>query len=972
MHLTFLYGTSPTYVPAKSFRLEPSGIVKVSGFDLGYYFRSVSFSHSENLSIVAETFRNFARDGWFRIYGVPAIGITGTADRKLAENFPELPNKFVHLDIDKFTVPNELPAKANWSLSDPNSTATLIREVLSYLGWGSVAFSDFVFVLSSSQFTRDIINCHVYFVLEKEKSLDEMRAIVIAYNRLKGAKVLDPAPYNPVQPDYIAPPKCINFADPIPEHARIAYSQGLSAIVPEQLFQQDVFNNTPKGWSTSGLVDKIGANWLESIRLYVGTERGINEPAFRAAAQLVNEVGKNQVIQNIDRYAQEMFDASWKAIISHGKRGNAADRQTYTVSTFRQYLESATRQGKKFGEEVDELTAEIMTAADLACIGDLTVLTGRPAITSAKKLRERYPGVWTQVKMKLRKKLKGIITIAEINELMKRTAGEPSTGTSLTPAEIGGTTIHEGQSENDLIRPILSTYDFILDQDGNSYMVPLNGKGNILPLNGEVTNIFYRDGLLRSNNTVSIQFGKKCVSVLLADRYNPMSVAVKFKKELVGKRVIPLGDGIAKGCWYNAGHQLDGIHRSIHLSSSGPVIHENVETPKWINVASNILPTDDMFHSRFGKELKPTPEFLIDFFKENITKFIRCDGYDLTALTSWLVTALTNRPLAYIGEFIGPHNCGKSTGADLAKDLVDPSIQALGSGASRSVFSGKTDENFFSLIHDQLITIIDNVGVLSPQTQDVLCQVSTGMKYNIRIMYTQTQLDRFIQRPIILTGLSKIITRPDLISRTMTINFMDIPKFNSDFINEWYADKPFLFGGLLHIASLVMKYIDGASAKDFGKISQRDIVFAAVSSVLSGVTMIDTKAVINRNMAQYIDQVTGSDFCLALFCFFQEQKNNIVILTTSELRTMFAEWAELNRGVTKRAKICSDAEYYGEHEFRISFKAVPESNNAMGWMLNKFHHAFEALSGWHLDMHGRNSKGIRRKYTRKLNLTNIL
>jgi hypothetical protein len=457
---------------------------------------------------------------------------------------------------------------------------------------------------------------------------------------------------------------------------------------------------------------------------------------------------------------------------------------------------------------------------------------------------------------------------------------------------------------------------------------------------------------------------------LFADLANPISESIAPKQTLVGRRVIPLGDTITKGCWYNAGVQDDGEHKSIHLTASGPVIHSNIDTPRWINAASNILPTDHAFYERFGNDIDPTPQFLLDFYKNNITKYIRCNENDLASLTSWLVTALTNRPLSYIGEFVGPHNCGKSTGADFAKDLIDPSFQALGSGAARSVFAGKVDENFFALLNSQLITIFDNIGVLHPSVQDVLCQVSTGMKYNIRILYKQKQMENFIQRPVILTGLSKLITRPDLMSRAMTINFSEMPQINTRIMEEWYADKPFLFGGLLHLTSLVMKAIEGITSVPVENVSQREIVFAAVASVLEGKTVIDVTAVTDRKIQQYIEQITSNAMCAAMFAFFQEMKVPEIIVTTAELMRDFTTWLERNRGVNKLVQLSTDKEVFRPHEFVVSYKAIPESVNSFGWYLNKYHHAFEALSGWELDT-SRRTKGVTRRYIRKLSLTDL-
>lgn len=975
MHLTFLRGSSPSYKPAKSYELTNGGIQKVSDYDIGYTFYWQSFSHTEDLSVIAETLKNFARAGWFRINGVPSEHIqnlTTVPQRRLSENFPERPTNLMtlDLDIDDIARVSALTSYPSWSLAKPESTAALIRELLTTIGWSSLAFSDFVFLLTSSQFSRDKLRCHLYFVLEKGRSLDELRALAIGFNTVKGAKLFDSAPYNPVQPDYISPPDCKNFTDPIPAHCRIAFSPGLSAVVPEQLFSNDVTANTGGSHSVQK-IDKLGASWLDTIHLFVGSDRGVNEPAFRAAAQLVHEVGRNQVVANMQYYAQVMHDEAWKAIMTHGKRGDASDRRTYDVERFKQYLESATRVGKEFGKEVDEIQSQVMSAVDLAKIGDLTSLTDKSTLLSIKKLMDKHPGVWIILKSKIKSGLKGIITLSEIERLVRTSvgsmnAGLPVVGASALPQFDTG----PNNNENTIIRPILSSYKFIIDQDSNSFVLP--PVGELMPLSSELANMFYRDGLERSGNTVTHIFGKKCMSVLMADRVSPAAGRTTFEKRLVGKRIISLGDSIAKGIWYNAGYQEDGIHRSIHLSGSGPVVHENTQEVLWLPAATNILPKEDSFKERFPEAGEATPDFLIDFFKNNILKYITCADDDLVELTSWLVTALTNRPLAYIGEFVGPHNCGKSTGADLAKDLIDPALQPLGSGASRSVFAGKVDENFFANLCNQLVTVIDNVGVLQPAVQDILCQVSTGMKYNIRMMYTQTQIEQFIQRPLILTGLAKVITRPDLISRTMTINFYKTPAYNANFLAEWYTDKPYLFGGLLHIAAKVMDMVGKASISSVGQVSQREIVYSAVSSIINGDKALDIKATTSKRLHDSMDVVSSSDKCLQLFAFLQSHHGSEYEVTVTRMLADYRAWSVSNSGKTFTVQLGTELGVIRTIDTTISATKLPTSKASFVWMLSKFHHAVDALSGWYLEKSVRREEGKVRVYKKKLCLTDIL
>jgi hypothetical protein len=964
MQLTFLYGSAPDYAPSKSYKIEGSEIKKASDYSIGFTFFTSVIEQPEDLNIIAKTLQSFAGNSWFRINGVPTQKIEktpATPVRRLSENFPEQPTRFASFDIDGISISPEVASRHSWSLSDPESTAQVIRQVLNDLNLHTLAVSDFIFLLTSSQFSREKLNCHLYFLFEKEKSLSQMRSLVNGINTFYNEKVLDTAPYNPVQPDYIAPPKCLNFSDPIPKNARIHYSMGLYSLVPEDSFVEDIKKVTPVSWSTSGLVETVGANWLDTLRAHVGGPRGINEPAFRAAAQLVHEVGRSAVVANIMFYANQLHEECWKAIEAKGQRGDPKDIHTYNVERFKQYLESATRDGKGFGDEVDKLISLVKTAIVLAQNGDSSSLMSRMTLDAAAQLRARYPTSWVLIRTNIRSKLKGIITVPEFEKLL------PKTSTGLVTSPITGEQIPTfSGKEEDLIRPLLSSYTFICDQENSLYLIGKEDKG-VVPVTKDFTGLFYRDGLSRSGNRVQNTFGKKCLDVLTADWQNPIATGLQIEKKVIGNRVLPIGDSFTDGVWYNPGN-----NKTIKITPDSLEIFDRLESPIWRKVKENPIPTQKEYLNQFNEAENMEPQSLIDFYRDNILNYIRCSVDDLVALTSWLVTALVCRPLAYIGEFIGPSNCGKSTGADFAKDLVDPAFQSLGSGSSRSVFSGKTDEDFFALVAEQQVTIIDNIGILKPQVQDVLCQISTGLRYNTRILYTQMQMNRYIQKPLIMTGLSKVITRSDLISRTMTINFDEVPNYNNRLLEDWYQDKPFILAGLLHLTARAMKLVEGTKNMKIMGVSQRDIVYGAVSAALKGSKATDHKAIEDINTERHIEQLFSSGFCMWMFGFFQEQKGDSLVIYSSTLRDQIHEWATMKSGHNVAIKIYDAlGEVISLRTVVIVRKDFPETSASFGWALSKATHAFNELSGWRLAKKDRKAKGYNYVFERRKALTDL-
>ena len=972
MILTFLYGTDRDYKPSKTYGLEQGEVKKTDDYNLGYTFYFNSFVHAEDLPTISQTLKNFADKGWFRINGAPndsLLAAPHTPVRRLSENFPEVSTRFTSYDIDGYPIPPDVAAQIGWSLNDPESTASVIRWVLSSLKLYSLACSDFVFLLTSSQFDRTKLNCHLYFLFEVPKSLAEMRNIIIGINTFYGTKVLDHAPYNPVQPDYIAAPNCVGFKNPIDKENRIHYSQSLYSLVPEDLHRTELRTITPPKWATSGLVSQIADNWLDTIKLYVGGDRGINEPAFRAAAQLVHEVGKERVIHNIDHYARMLHEEAWKAMMEKGHRGDLKDQNTYNVARFRQYLESATRTGKTFGEEVDSLESEVNNAIEHAKLGSIDLLYQRPMVEKYKRLRDKYAATWIKVKARIARELRGIIKISDINELIaKATNLVPISNTNqLEQVEaLSGT-------ENDMIRPILDRYRFVSDQNDMLYLIPMGDCKDLIEVNNDLINTFYRDGLMLSANKVSHMFGKKCMSVLMADFRNPTMLHTEIDKKMVGMRTLSMGQSFEDGLWYNAGVQPDKTHRVVELSAKELIVQENPTTPVWKRVPPNILPTAEIYKKKFPNVDEVNPDMLIDYYKKNITQYINCDTDDITPLTSWLVTAMSCKPLAYIGEFIGPHNCGKSTGADLAKDLIDPSGRSLSSGSERSVFTGNTDENFFALIDEQQVTILDNIGILKAQVQDVLCQISTGMRYNTRILYTHSQMSRYIQKPIILTGLARSITRPDLSSRAMVVNFSSMPVFRQGFIKEWYEDKPLFFGAILHIIQRSMAMIAGNKSFNAKGVSQRDIIYSSVSAVLSGMSSIDVQSVIHLRQGKYVEEVGASAFLSSLIAYFQQvhSREMVVRMTYAELKKDLEGFCYSFAGREVAIRLFADTGIVIDEKFITILGRKSETMNSFNWAFNKAIHAFESVSSWKIVDKKRAGRGTTLTFERKKVLTDL-
>ena len=97
---------------------------------------------------------------------------------------------------------------------------------------------------------------------------------------------------------------------------------------------------------------------------------------------------------------------------------------------------------------------------------------------------------------------------------------------------------------------------------------------------------------------------------------------------------------------------------------------------------------------------------------------------------------------------------------------------------------------------------LENLSHLQPQYQDALCVLATGGGYSARTLYTNAEETIIeLRKPIVLNGISVIVTAQDLLDRCLHI---DLPTIQSremagDMEERFEAAQPALLGALLDL-----------------------------------------------------------------------------------------------------------------------------------------------------------------------------
>lgn len=160
----------------------------------------------------------------------------------------------------------------------------------------------------------------------------------------------------------------------------------------------------------------------------------------------------------------------------------------------------------------------------------------------------------------------------------------------------------------------------------------------------------------------------------------------------------------------------------------------------------------------------------------------------------------------------GEKGSGKSTMADLIKDLVDPNTINLESADQNK------EDNLIITLNNGYVTIFDNIYKITKDFGDMLTKVSTGIGFRTRTLFTNKGVTTFrFRKPIIITSVGQEMVREDLISRSMMIE--SIP-FNGNIIPEsklregFYANKDIILGAFFNILSKV----------DFAAVNQTNLI----------------------------------------------------------------------------------------------------------------------------------------------------
>ncbi|MGA8012203.1 MAG: primase C-terminal domain-containing protein, partial [Candidatus Acidiferrales bacterium] len=190
---------------------------------------------------------------------------------------------------------------------------------------------------------------------------------------------------------------------------------------------------------------------------------------------------------------------------------------------------------------------------------------------------------------------------------------------------------------------------------------------------------------------------------------------------------------------------------------------------------------------------------------------------DFVLLVSWLVGALRPKGPYPVLVLQGEAGSAKSTAARVLRALVDANTSPLRS-------EPRETRDLMIAAKNSWVVAFDNVSHLSWRLSDNLCRLATGGGFSTRQLYTDDDEKLFeATRPILLNGIDGVVTRGDLMDRSMVAYLPVITdthrKSEKQFWGDFRKAQPRMLGALLDAVSCSLRRLSAVKLVRFPRMA---------------------------------------------------------------------------------------------------------------------------------------------------------
>ncbi len=171
----------------------------------------------------------------------------------------------------------------------------------------------------------------------------------------------------------------------------------------------------------------------------------------------------------------------------------------------------------------------------------------------------------------------------------------------------------------------------------------------------------------------------------------------------------------------------------------------------------------------------------------------------------------------FVVNFNGEQGTAKSCAAKIQRMLIDPNENPL-----RSPPREERD----LLVHgaNNWCVVLDNLSWLPAWLSDSLCRLATGGGHSARQLFSDgEEFTLAVKRPVILTGIEDVATRPDLAERALQIELEPIPdnrrKSEKELWRNFEAARPVIFAGILNGLACALRELPNVHMEELPRMA---------------------------------------------------------------------------------------------------------------------------------------------------------
>lgn len=199
-------------------------------------------------------------------------------------------------------------------------------------------------------------------------------------------------------------------------------------------------------------------------------------------------------------------------------------------------------------------------------------------------------------------------------------------------------------------------------------------------------------------------------------------------------------------------------------------------------------------------------------------------------VASWLLAALCARGPYPVLLLLGEQGSGKSTLATILKSLIDPAAPALRA-------EPRSAQDLMIAASNGWVLAFDNLSTITPALSDALCRLATGGGFGTRRLYTTEEEVLFdATRPVILTGIDELVTRPDLLDRTLMVELPLVSatqrRSEHELLARFESQRGRILGALLDALVSALREMPGVKLTSLPRLADFAILGTAAEAGL--------------------------------------------------------------------------------------------------------------------------------------------